>query len=89
MEWMKKFQRESEMWLMFTEYWKLVQKYWNVEDVDEYWDCLIRDCDSSFTSTMQVSPQVLSGHILTSRSGNVKVLQAIKKTGDEITWLSA
>ena len=22
MEWMKKFQRESEMWLMFTEYWK-------------------------------------------------------------------
>ena len=44
MEWMKKFQRESEMWLMFTEYWKLVQKYWNVEDVDECWDCLIRDC---------------------------------------------
>ncbi len=44
MEWSKKFQKGSEMWSMFVEYWGLVQKYWNVEDVDRYWDCLIDDC---------------------------------------------
>ena len=44
MEWMKKFQKGSEMWSMFVEYWDLVQKYWNVEDVDEYWDCMIAAC---------------------------------------------
>lgn len=46
MEWSKKFQKGSEMWSMFVGYWGLVQKYWNVEDVDDYWDSLIRDCEA-------------------------------------------
>ena len=41
MEWMKKFQKGSEMWAMFVEYWDLVQKYWNVEGLHDSGLCSV------------------------------------------------
>jgi len=32
-----KFDKGSEEWMMFTEYWALCQSVWHTEDSDEYW----------------------------------------------------
>ena len=32
-----KFNKGSEEWMMFTDFWNLCQKYWITEDTDEYW----------------------------------------------------
>ena len=39
----KKFERGSEEWMMFTDFWNLCQKYWIVENTDEYWDSLVNN----------------------------------------------
>lgn len=33
-----KFQKGSEEWMMFMEYWALCQKYWIPEKDDAWWD---------------------------------------------------
>lgn len=38
-----KFQKGSEEWQLFMDYWNLCQKYWQTEDTDEYWDELIHE----------------------------------------------
>jgi hypothetical protein len=43
-----KFDKGSEKWMMFMDFWKLCQKHWEPEDNDEYWDNLINDCDDFF-----------------------------------------
>lgn len=40
-----KFQKGSEEWLMFTEFWKLCQDYWEIENSDTYWQALIDECN--------------------------------------------
>lgn len=40
-----RFEKGSEEWLMFQDYWKLCQKYWDVENSDEYWDELIKESE--------------------------------------------
>lgn len=39
----KRFQKNSREMLMFREYYELVQKYWIVEEGDDYWDPFIAD----------------------------------------------
>lgn len=34
----KKFEKGSPEWEMFSDYWLLCQKYWEVEENDEYWN---------------------------------------------------
>lgn len=41
-----KFNKGSEEWMMFTDFWQLCQKYWEVENADEYWERLIADTNS-------------------------------------------
>lgn len=36
-----KFQKGSEEWQMFNDFWKLCQEYWEPEENQEYWDKLI------------------------------------------------
>lgn len=39
-----KFNKGSEEWMMFTDYWQLCQKYWEVEeDNDKYWEDLTKE----------------------------------------------
>ena len=40
-----KFQKGSEEWMMFQDYFKLVQDYYIPEDTDEYWEEVIREVD--------------------------------------------
>ena len=47
---MASFQKGSEEWLMFMEYWELCKKYWIPKDTDAYWDSLIKDVDSFYKS---------------------------------------
>lgn len=35
-------------WYMFAEYWKICQKYWEVEDTDEYWENLVQEAEQFF-----------------------------------------
>lgn len=37
----EKFEKGSEEWMMFLDFWNLCQKYWLVENTDEYWDSLV------------------------------------------------
>lgn len=38
-----KFNKGSVEWQMFTEFWKICQKYWEVEETDDYWKALHDD----------------------------------------------
>lgn len=38
-----KFQKGTEEWLMFMDYWNLCQRHWIVEKADDYWEQLIRE----------------------------------------------
>lgn len=49
-----KFGKGSEEWMMFTDFWKLCQKYWQVEDSDEYWDELIKDTQDFYRTYRDV-----------------------------------
>lgn len=40
-----RFQKGTEEWLMFMDYWNLCQKHWVVEKVDDYWEQLIKDAN--------------------------------------------
>ena len=40
----QKFDKGSEEWMMFTEYWALCQSVWQTEDSDEYWQEAINKC---------------------------------------------
>ena len=40
-KWYEKFRKGCEMYFMFQDFWNLVQNYWRMEDVDEYWDNLV------------------------------------------------
>lgn len=40
-----KFSKGSEEWMMFTDFWQLCQKYWEVELTDKYWEDLIADAN--------------------------------------------
>ena len=42
-----RFEKGSDEWKMFTDFWRMCQKYWGVENSDEYWDSLI-DCTNEF-----------------------------------------
>lgn len=43
-----KFSKGSEEWMMFTDFWQLCQKHWEVELTDEYWEQLIRKDATDF-----------------------------------------
>lgn len=40
-----KFQKGSEYFSLFMDFWQLCQKHWQPEDNDKYWDNVIRDVD--------------------------------------------
>ena len=44
----KKFNKGSEEWMMFTDFWNLCQKYWVVEDSDEYWESVISSANDFY-----------------------------------------
>lgn len=41
----KKFNKGSEEWIMFMDFWNLCQEYWEIEDTDEYWENLVKNAD--------------------------------------------
>lgn len=34
----QKFEKDSEEWKMFMDFWQLCQKYWIPDSSDEYWE---------------------------------------------------
>lgn len=40
-----KFQKGSEEWLMFQDYYKIIQKYYIPESNESYWDALVEEMD--------------------------------------------
>ena len=73
----KKFNKGSEEWIMFTDFWNLCQKYWIVEDSDAYWESVIRSANDF---------QKKYNHILLSRRLALAFVDALedsfKKRGD-------
>lgn len=73
----KKFNKGSEEWMMFMDFWNLCQKYWIVEDTDEYWEGVIRSANDF---------QKKYNHILLSRRLALAFVDALedvfRKRGD-------
>lgn len=44
----KRFEKGSEEWQMFTDFWVLCQKYWVIEENDEYWEQAIKAADDFY-----------------------------------------
>ena len=40
-----KFEKGSEPYTMFNDYYKLMQKYWGVESSENYWSDLVKDAE--------------------------------------------
>lgn len=36
-----KFNKGSDEWKMFVDFWNMCQRHWKIEDTDEYWEFLI------------------------------------------------
>lgn len=51
----KAFEKGSQEWMMFAEYWELCRKHWTIKDNDEYWDAVIRDM-AVFSKKYQKEP---------------------------------
>ena len=51
----KAFEKGSQEWMMFAEYWELCRKHWTIKDNDEYWDAVIRDI-AVFSKKYQKEP---------------------------------
>ena len=49
-----KFQKGSEEWLMFQEYYKIIQKYYIPESNDIYWDSVFEEMDGFCKKYQQV-----------------------------------
>lgn len=43
-----KFNKGSEEWLMFMDFWNLCQEYWNPENNDNYWDGMVNRVDEFY-----------------------------------------
>lgn len=41
-----RFQKGSEEFLLFQDFWKLCQKHWIVENNDDYWQQLVNDANA-------------------------------------------
>ena len=65
----KKFNKGSEEWMMSTDFWNLCQKYWIVEDTDEYWESVIRSANDF---------QKKYNHILLSRRLALSFVDALE-----------
>lgn len=49
-----KFSKGSEEWMMFTDFWQLCQKHWEVELTDKYWDDLISDANDIYAKYSKI-----------------------------------
>lgn len=41
----KRFEKGSEEWDLFQDYWKLCQRFWVPEEKDDYWASLLKALD--------------------------------------------
>lgn len=41
----KRFAKDTDEWMLFTDFWKLCQKYWIPEDRDEWWNEALKAID--------------------------------------------
>ena len=44
----KKFEKGSEEWKIFTDFWELCQRHWEPEETEEYWQTVIDDIDTFY-----------------------------------------
>lgn len=66
-----KFSKGTEEWLMFMDFWNLCQKYWQVEETDEYWDNIIADA-SEFSEKYKSIPLAIKISVAFLESQNQK-----------------
>jgi hypothetical protein len=50
-----KFNKGSEEWLMFMDFWNLCQKHWQVENKDKYWEQLTNDANEFYEKYKEIT----------------------------------
>ena len=50
----KRITKGSEEWMMFTDFWQLCQKHWEVELTDDYWEDLISDANDIYAKYSKI-----------------------------------
>ena len=73
----KKFNKGSEEWMMFTDFWNLCEKYWIVEDSDDYWESVVRSSNEFYKKYNHI---LLSKRLSLAFVGAME--DAFKKRGD-------
>lgn len=59
----KRFEKGSEEWLMFREFWGICQKFWEPEDNDEYWEQAI-DATNDFYKKYKENNEIFAKKII-------------------------
>ena len=75
-----KFQKGTEEWLMFMDYWNLCQRHWVVEKADDYWEQLIQEANAfiakyeniELAKNLALALVNTQEQILKERNGNTK-----------------
>lgn len=44
----KRFEKDSEEWKLFREYWSICQRFWEPEDNDKYWEQVVDITDDFY-----------------------------------------
>lgn len=55
----KRFEKGSEEWLLFMDFWKICQQFWEPEDNDEYWEQVI-DATNKFFEKYKANNKIFS-----------------------------
>lgn len=50
-----KFNKGSEEWLMFMDFWNLCQKHWKPENNDKYWEQLTDDANEFYEKYKEIT----------------------------------
>lgn len=58
----KRFEKGSEEWQMFTDFWKICQQFWEPEDKDDYWDKVV-DATGEFYRKYKVNNDIFARKI--------------------------
>ena len=72
-----KFNKDSKEWQMFTDFWKICQKYWEVEITDGYWEGLVGEMRDFYNKYKDI--ELAKEMIMGFKDVQERALETLKK----------
>lgn len=77
----KRFEKGSEEFILFQDFWKICQSFWIPEDSDEYWEQVVKATDDFYKKYKDIDDIFVRGITLTLINSLEKRLEIKKDDG--------